>query len=518
MEVPESAWKYLDRAREWALVNDQHKKTPVPVVKLGNQKALEIDLTKAHLPPGDYKLTGFWDWKPLEATGTVHVAALSDFKEARLDPTSQDSLLAKSGKVPVTVAGTDFEFTTKVDLQKLNDEFATPENVRFLLPKGLRQGPQNHMDVQIDTGGLDAGAYELRISQQDGKSHPVNFKILPNPPQIHNLPIIVNQGAGTQHFVLKGERLELLTKLDASGAVLTLNPPDSNQTERSLTVELKSSPQPGSALAVRAYLQDRSEPISYPRALEITGPLPVIASSKLSLPTGMAIAVHGNEFPAGYTLNALLDVKNIERKSVLRLGCADGVGDRAALQIGEQTAHWNLQQLSPDQLFLAYDTSGLPAGCSLQAVIDNPRDGRSQPFTLAQILSIPQIDSFTVAPDQPQNGVRQYQLTGANLEMIEKLGWDESTPVDVPGLPAPLPGPGLKQSIGISLPDPSNPEGMLYAWLRGDKQGRATTIKAPALPPPPPVTQPPDTPPPSAAPATDPSPPQTPPDDATPPN
>ena len=109
-------------------------------------------------------------------------------------------------------------------MQKLNDEFATPEGVRFLLPKGLRKGPQDHMDVQIDTEGLIPAAYELLISQQDGKSHPVKFKILPNPPQIANLPIIVNQGAGTQHFVLKGERLELLTKLEASGAVLNLNP------------------------------------------------------------------------------------------------------------------------------------------------------------------------------------------------------------------------------------------------------------------------------------------------------
>ena len=108
-------------------------------------------------------------------------ATLSDFKKAHLEPASQDHLLAKSGKLPVTLEGSDFEFTTKVELQKLNDEFATPESVRFLLPKGLRKGPQDHMDVQIDTDDLIPAAYELLISQQDGKSHPVDFKILPNP-------------------------------------------------------------------------------------------------------------------------------------------------------------------------------------------------------------------------------------------------------------------------------------------------------------------------------------------------
>ncbi len=131
-------------------------------------------------------------------------------------------------------------------------------------------------------------------------------------------------------------------------------------------------------------------------------------------------------------------------------------GDHASLPIGEQTARWNLQQLSPDQLFLAFDTSGLPAGCSLQAVMDNGRGGSSQPFTLAQILPMPQIDSFTASPDDPPNGTRQFQLTGTNLEMIEKLGWDESNPVDLSGLPAPLPGPGLKQSIGSKSSRPAH--------------------------------------------------------------
>jgi hypothetical protein len=251
-------------------------------------------------------------------------------------------------------------------------------------------------------------------------------------------------------------------------------------------VELKSSPRPGAALPVKAFLQDRSEPLIFSDALQITGPLPVIASSKLSLPTGMAITLHPDEFPEGYTLNAILDVKNIERTSVLRLQCSDGAGEHASLQLGEQTAHWNLQQLSPDQLFLAFETGGLPAGCLLQTVIDNGHGGSSEPVTLAHILPMPQIDSFTVSTDQPQNGKRRYQLTGTNLEMIGKLGWDERSAVDVSGLPSPLSGPGLKQSIEINLPDPMDPEGNLYVWLRGDKQGRPTSIKAPELPAPPP--------------------------------
>jgi hypothetical protein len=158
------------------------------------------------------------------------------------------------------------------------------------------------------------------------------------------------------------------------------------------------------------------------------------------------------------------------------------VGDSTSLVIGQRSPRWNLQRLSPDQIFLAFDTTGLPSGCDLQAVIDNGASGSSQPFTLARILALPQIDSFTVSADPPQNGTRQYEIIGTNLEMIGKLGWDEASAVSVTTLPAPLPGPGLKQSIRITLPDPVAPNARLCTWLRGDQESRLSTIKAPDLP------------------------------------
>jgi len=483
VDVPELSWKYLERARDWELLDAQQNKTSINVAKLGNQKALEIDL-KTGVPPGEYTLAGNWDWAHFEATGKVHVAELSDFSKARVAPASQDRLIAKSGKLPVTLEGSDFEFTTKVELKKVNDEFATPEGVRFVLAKGLRKGPQHQMDVQIDTTSLVPGAYELMISQQDGKSHPVNFTVLPDPPQIGNLPIIVNQDSATQQFALKGERLGLIARLEVPGAILNLDPADSNRpgadtTERILTVEFRTPPEAGKTLPLKAYLTDRSEPLTFAAGLEITRPLPAIASFKLSLPTGMAIAMGSGEFPAGYTLNAMLDVGNIERTSVLRLLCADGPGEQAALHIGEQNGTSSLQQISRDQLFLAFDTGNLPAGCSLQAEIDNGRGGRSNPSTLANMLRIPRIDSFVPADNPSQSTLRPYLLTGQNLETIERIGWDENNGAEVSSLPAPLPGRGLRQSVQLMLPDPPTPQAMLYVWLRGDRHGRATTIQAP---------------------------------------
>ncbi len=249
VDVPEAGWKYLNRVREWALVDDKQKKTRIAVVTLGNQKSLELDLTKAKVDPGDYTLTGFWDWTPVKAAGTVHVLALSDFKSAHLDPASQDRLLAGSGKTAVTLTGSDFEFTTKVELTEAARRVRHPGNrpiqvCRRACAKVRRTTWTCRLPPRISL----PASYQLLISQQDGKKHPVEFKILPNPPKIANLPIIVNQGAAPQHFVLKGERLGLITKLEASGAVLNLNPPGPNQTERSLTVQLKSSPRPGTTI------------------------------------------------------------------------------------------------------------------------------------------------------------------------------------------------------------------------------------------------------------------------------
>jgi len=479
VEVPDQAWKYLQRARDWSLVSDKGVKTKISVIKIGNQHSLEIDLNKAKITPGDYKLEGYWDWSDFSASGVIHVRPLSDFKNAKLLPASQDNLLAHTGKVAVTLSGDDFEFADKVELKKLGDEFAVAEPLRFLLPVGPHKGPQDHMDIQIDTSGLDPGKYQLLISQDDSKAKPVTVAVLPNLPKIENLPVLLNQGVATQHFVLKGERLQLLSKLESPIADFQLSDTSPSGTERSLVVSLKGDAKSGTSDPITAYLSDRTEPWKLPDAIQITGPLPAIASIKLSLPTGLAIALLPDEFPAGYMLTALLDVKNIRPKSVLRLSCLEDVGAHPALTLGEQSAKSSLQQLSPDQLFLSYDTSEFPAGCTLQGQIDNGQDGKSQPVELAHLRRLPSITSFTAEPAPPPpaiDALRTYELRGMNLEMVEKVGWDANTPQSIPGLPTPIQGQGQMQSLMVSLPDPPNPKATLYIWLRGETAGRATTI------------------------------------------
>ncbi len=261
VEVNGADWKYIQRARKWTLEDDKGKDTLVKVLKVGNEHALEVQLQSASVKPGDYQLKGDWDWTPFHATGALHLRPLSDFKTTKLDPNSQNVLLAHSGKVPITLRGDDFEFTNKVEMEKVGDEFAMPEAVRFLLPKGPHLGPQESMDVQIDTANLTPGPYKLLITQQDGVSHTVNVKVLAAAPRITNLPILVNKGANAQHYVLKGERLDLLANLTAANATLELGQPSAGGSERDVTVHLADNQQPGATIPVRAVFTDRSQPI-----------------------------------------------------------------------------------------------------------------------------------------------------------------------------------------------------------------------------------------------------------------
>lgn len=482
VETSNVDWKYLQRARQWAVEDEHGKRTAVKVLKIGNARELEIDLQKVAVPAGDYRLMAHWDWSPFYATGMLHLRPLSDFKTAHIDPQSQNALLAHAGKVAVTLRGSDFEFINKVELQKAGDEFATPEAVRFKLPEGPRLGPQESLDVQVDTAELNPGNYAVLLTQPDGHNHAVDVHVLPPAPRFENLPILVNEGVSAQHYVLKGERLDLLAKLTAPNAKIELGTPALGGTERDVVVHLSANLAPGTAVPVEADLADRSAALSLADALQTTGPLPAIASSQLSLPPDMEIALRPNEFPAGYTLTAVLDVRNIDVKSELRLACAEGVGAQAGLHIGSKDAISSLQRLSTDQLFVSYDTSGFPAGCTLQAWLDNGRAGRSQPFTVAHLIRLPKIASVTpMASLAPADnavpvGLHAYEVTGENLEMIGQLAWDQNLGVEVSGLPAAIPGKGQLEALVVNLPDPPNPGAPLYIWLRGETSSRATTV------------------------------------------
>ncbi len=479
VSAPDADWKFVDRAHNWALQPDSGKRIPIRVQKLGDSKQLELD-TGSAVKPGTYRLVADWDWDQFTVKGQIEVRPLSDLNPAKLTASSQDLLVARTGKVPLTLEGTDFEFVTKVDIEKVNDKFGSPMPIPFVLPQGLRKGPQDRMDIQVNTIDLDPGQYVLRISQVDGKTHPVSLKILPAPPRIDNFPVVLNKGTSFVKFQLKGQRLDLLNRLELARGTAELGPPSADQTERRLTLHMAANIDAGTGLAAKAFIRDRSEPLTFADAVRIVGPRPRVKESKISTPPGQDVELESGELPGGAYLSAMLRVEHLQSNSVVKLDCQDQGGTALNLRLGERAGPVSLQQLAPDQVFLSFDTGVWLNGCALQATVTNGSEGESDPHPMGRIVRIPRIESFDLAPEDTKTGQMLALLTGQNLETIEKTGWGSEEAEPVEGLPLPVPGEGQKQSLQVRLPPVSEPKSVLFVWLRGE--GKARSIKVPERP------------------------------------
>lgn len=486
----DESWKYLNRARNWTLQPvdgkpavqgkenpgkaNPGKAIPVKAQVLANTKSIELDLPK-DLQPGAYRLSADWDWDTFQVAGRIEVHSLADFASAKLAPASQDRLVPNAGKLVLTLQGADFEFVTKLQMKKLNDEFASASDVPFVLAKGVRAGEQDKMDIQIDTAGLETGSYKLIVSQVDGKEHDVPLKVLPPLPAISNLPVSVNQGTNTFQVDLKGSGLQYLKNLKLAKGTVTLGDASSDGTLRSATFKLAPGTAAGADLSLEATVADRSAPLTIDDALRVVGPKPAITEVSLSqLPT-QGVHLDNGELPEGLILSALLRVSNFSAGSGVRLDCEQADSAAITLHPGQQTNGVKLEQLSSDQLFLTFDTSGWNNGCGVEATITSGV-GNSAPHRIARVIDVPAVDEFQLAADGAPGQV-DATLIGRNLETIDKTGWSPEQAIAVAALPQPL-GDGRRQKLEVKLSPPPSPDATLYVWLRGDSKPRVTTVHA----------------------------------------
>jgi hypothetical protein len=214
--------RHLSRDRNWRLVPlAGNLASPVPVTLGSKADSLELDLTKANLAPGDYRLVANWDWDAM-SLGTVRLRPFSDFTGVRVVPPSKDRLIQGNGVVTATLTGADFEFVQKVELQKVAPRLPKPVPIPFELPAGERRREQRTLKVDVDT--LDAGAYRLLLTQADGVKHPVLVNVLPPNPVISNLPLRVNLGESHQAFRLEGSGLDRLDALSSEVGQILVAP------------------------------------------------------------------------------------------------------------------------------------------------------------------------------------------------------------------------------------------------------------------------------------------------------
>ena len=477
--VPDAEAKLIDRGHAWQLVSADGKAATVGVHGVPEQHAIDIDLTKVKdLKPGRYDLHALWDWNRFDIKGALYVDPLSDFENARLTPDTHDLLLAHDGKLIVSLEGADFEFVEKVALTRDGDKYNKPVDVPFSLPLGPRDGHLDRLEMQVDTQPLDPGQYSLLLVQQGGSTQHVGVQVLAAPPRVSSIPVFVNQSEAEQTVTLHGEHLDKVQRLDAAGVKFTLGRPSHDGGSLTATVVLPHDVQLGQALDLRVYAAGFANPIIYSGGLKVSGPRPRIVESKLALPADLEVSLKRHELPAGVFISSMLSVRGAGANPAVRLECEGPDAREITVSAGDSNAAARVQSVNADTLFLSFDPGAFPTGCQVTATVDGGDQGRSDAYRLGRVVRIPRIESFKLTDESAGDGQYFGVLTGDDLEMIEKTGWDADRGVSVGTLPTPIAGEAQKQSLKVKLAWPSpTPHAPLYVWLHGDSQGRATTVR-----------------------------------------
>jgi hypothetical protein len=437
------------RVQDWKLTSEDGKLSVPATVKFNAAaKTLELDPDDPKLTPGEWKLTGQWDWSPLTVTGKIQLRPFSKFEKAHLTPMSHDRLTQSSGKCLVDLEGDDFEFVDKLSFRNADDKFAQPATLPFHL-KG------NTLETQLDPKSLGPGQYRFLIAQSDGKEHEVPFKVLPAPPEITNLPLTVNTGDEAEEFTLKGTGLDRIEGLSADRATVTLG------IGGKVTIKLEPSVRQGERIALQMKVKDFQQPVGIPGALLAAGPRPEISGVRPSLGPEAGVALRSGELPAGAFVSFALDFKNVTVVSGIRLSCGDQAG--------------TVVKLAPGSSFLSFNTAAVGGpGCEVMAEAITADDGTSEPRDLGTVVRLPKIEAFEVGDQKAGENAWFGTLKGQDLDTIERVGWDGAAGTPVTAVPAPA-GNGSEETLQIVVPWPApSPHAPLYVWLRGEAAGRLT--------------------------------------------
>lgn len=478
LEVKAKNWDLAGRVQDWRLVSADGKTTvSVPGKIDAKTKTLELDLMSGKLKPGDWKLAGNWDWDPLGVSGTLTLHDISHFDAVHLTPDSQDKLNPEAGTLDLQLAGADFEFLKKIEFKKQGDPFAQPEPVPFHLPKEPPDGPEPSVLIRMDAKPLTPGNYVFLLAQEDGKVHEAPFKVLPPPPSISNTPLVLNTGTEEQRLVLHGSGLDRIEQIFADNAEITLGDSGGGDT-RSVTVKVAPGVKAGTLIPLRLKVADFEDPVVVHDALTIAGPRPAITTVRESRQDNLGVALNDGEMAANSLVSFELNVLHASAISEIRLSCGDDAPVRITA-VGDDKLHARFIQESSRAVFLSFrpETVGQP-GCDVMATLVTPRDGNSEPRKLGSILLLPRIDSFQLTDQKAGDGLYTAVLQGQNLETIAKVGWDDQNGTAVTAIPAPVDGPGNKESLQIAAPWPAPaPHAPLYIWLRGEDKGRLTSAR-----------------------------------------
>ncbi|MGH9414307.1 MAG: hypothetical protein ACRD0Y_11290 [Terriglobales bacterium] len=462
----------LVRARQWELVPTKGKAVPVSAeVETGAlTDTLALDLTDQSHLQGDFRLAAMWDWKPIQVAGTINVQMPTGLHGAQLAPGDAARLVSGGGVVSVHIGGGDFSLVNKVLLGGASEPFTLASGGRSL-------------QVHINTAGLAPGKISLQLQQSGGSTGEVPLTILPPNPRLD--AIDANLDGGRQRLTLRGDHLERIARLTSSGATFVLSPPPAavpagGLDRRSAIVALSAQAHAGQHLPVTMYVAGSADPLTRSVMLHVLGPRPRISGLNRSVDAGETVALLPDELPDAATVNFSFSIQHAPPQLELRLFCQSPGDQIKALSLhpGSSADAAELDAGGSGQFYLAAVPGKIGApGCNLEMLVPDPGVGDSTPFSLGRVVMLPHIHSLTLSNQAPAPAEFSGILSGDNLQLIAKTGWNATAGVPVTSVPMRISPKSPTQTLTIVMPwPPPAPHAHLYIWLRGETNGRATTV------------------------------------------
>lgn len=474
----------LPRAHNWQLVSEQNViSIPTKITKGTSSSTISLDLSKTKVPAGQYQLAADWDWTPLKVAGTVEVHDLGTIADVRLSRDSRDALITGAGLVRLQLTGTDFEFVDSVALLHPGRSQKADE-LQFNLPKGKQLGNQQELEAEIDTTAIPPGKYELSFKQINGATGNVPIVVHPPNPELTGTPLRVNVGEPQQTVVLHGKHLDRIEKITSPRAEWTLaTTPEraTDLTERSAIIKLFPMAQKGEELRAELFVRDLEKPLKVDAIARVAGPRPRITSATKSFTNGSGMEIRDGEIPAGTAVSFAFQAEGVNSRSVITLSCTDAEETRHKLSIssGDKTDTAQFDFTGQGSFYLSVDPGLIgDSGCQLAAVITDAETGASDPFALGRVTRFPHINSFTVTDEKLGDSTYSALLTGRDLQLISKAGWEKTAGEPAQGIPTPVSGNPGEQTLKIAVPwPPPSPKATLYIWLRGERDARRTDAR-----------------------------------------
>ena len=300
------------------------------------------------------------------------------------------------------------------------------------------------------------------------------MRILPPLPKISGLPLRLNSGEARQKITLQGSGLDRIESFEADGMKFELGP--GSDTQREVTVLLASNGTAGLRLPAAYRLAGLGSPIRLPVAFQVAGPKPRLASVAAGTNDDQGVAMREGEVPAGALVGFTLKVENADAPALLNVECVEAGRQSLPLKIrlGERRADAKLGSIGAGAWFATFDPGSVgQSGCTLSATVETDAAGRSSAVVLGKVVRLPRIDSLAWTDERGAGGFVAV-LTGADLETIERMGWDTVTGIAVTGVPRQA---GEKQTLRVVLPwPPPSPLAPLQVWLRGESQARLAKV------------------------------------------